>query len=788
MIGQTLGRYCVIERIGRGGMGEVFLAEDTSLRRRVALKFLPPELQQDADARKRFIREARSAAALDHPYICHINEVADSDGRVFIVMEYVDGQTLRAKIAQGPVAVGDTLQVGIEVAEALEAAHGKGIVHRDIKPENIMLTPAGHAKVMDFGLAKQVGTSPDAETGAPTMTVLTSEGTMVGTPAYMSPEQLRGQAADARSDIWALGVTLHEMASGTRPFQGQSAFELSAGILSKPPEPLPPGVPAELGAAIGRCLEKEPANRYQKARDLRAVLEAIQAGTASTWAAWRYRVTRRRWLVPAAVVTVVGALVFGLNVGGVRNLLTGEGRPFKLAVLPLENLTGDPEQDYLSDGLTQEMISQLSSLHPSRMGVIARASVMRYKKSDASLGQIGRELGVAYVIEGTARREGKRVRISAELIRVRDQAKLWAETYDRELSGILALQSDIARRVTGALALELLPSEETRLARARTVDPEAYEALLKGQQQRQSLTRAGFDAAERSFNLAVEKDPNYAAAWAGIAMVWAGRLQLHFATREEGLLKAKAAALKAIALDDQDPEAQRTLAGILAWLDWDWVAAERSWARLFELEPGDATALPGYAHFLMIMGRQDEAMARITRALELDPHNITVQSFYAVILESARRYDEAIAVARKVLSVEPTSAVATNTFVQSLFMSGRFDELMARERQRTAKDPVMREAVEKGIAEAGYPGAVKRQVDIIAERYRKTGTGSSAIQLARGYARAKDKEGTLEWLEKAVDEHDNNCAYLGVSPIYSLVHADPRFQALARRVGVPIIK
>ena len=492
--------------------------------------------------------------------------------------------------------------------------------------------------------------------------------------------------------------------------------------------------------------------------------------------------------MPAAVVTVVGALVFGLNVGGVRNLLTGEGRPFKLAVLPLENLTGDPEQDYLSDGLTQEMISQLSSLHPSRMGVIARASVMRYKKSDASLGQIGRELGVAYVIEGTARREKNRVRISAELIRVRDQAKLWAETYDRELSGILALQSDIARRVAGALALELLPSEETRLARARTVDPEAYEAFLKGVHEHQSLTWTGYDAAERFFNLALEKDPNYAAAWAGIAVIWVTRLQGLRVSREEGVLKAKSAALKAIALDDTDPEVQRTLADILTWVDWDWVAAERTWARVFELDPGNASALPGYAHFLMIMGRQDEAMERITRALELDPHNVLVQTFYAVILQGAHKYDEAIAVARKALSANPDDSVARGALVQSLFMSGRYDELMARERERTAKDPLMRETVEKGIAEAGYPGAVKKQVDMMAERYRKTGTGSNAWALANGYARAKDKEGTLEWLEKAVEEHMNSCAYLGVTPSFSLVHSDPRFQALARRVGVPIIK
>jgi serine/threonine protein kinase len=461
MIGKTLGRYQVLKLIGRGGMGEVFLAEDTSLRRRVALKFLPPEMQRDPEALKRFVREARSAAALDHPYICHINEVAEAEGREFIVMEYVEGEALRAKIGQGPLPLAETLQIGIEVSEALEAAHGKGIVHRDIKPENIMLTKTGHAKVMDFGLAKQVGAPAEAEIGGPTLTLLTSEGRTVGTPAYMSPEQLRLQGADARSDIWALGVTLYEMAAGGRPFQGQSGFEVSSAILNKPPLPLPPAVPAELGAVISRCLEKDPDKRYQTAQDLRAALEAVRAGTAATWAAWRYRLARRRWLVPAAAVIIVIALLFGLNVGGLRTRLTGgagAARTFKLAVLPFENLTGDPDQEFLSNGLTQDMISELSRLHAARMSVIGFTSVMRYKKSATPLAQIGRDLGVSYVLGGSCRRQDTRVRVSAELIEVRDQTQLWTETYEREMSGMPAVQGEVARKVAKALALELRPS------------------------------------------------------------------------------------------------------------------------------------------------------------------------------------------------------------------------------------------------------------------------------------------------------------------------------------------
>lgn len=789
MIGKTLGRYRILEKIGRGGMGEVFLAEDTSLHRRVALKFLPPEMQQDAEARKRFLREARSAAALDHPYICHINEVAESDGRDFIVMEYVEGDALRTKIGQGPLPIGETLQVGIEVAEALEAAHGKGIVHRDIKLENIMLTRTGHAKVMDFGLAKQMVPAAEKEIGGPTMTLLTSEGTTVGTLAYMSPEQLRGQNADARSDVWALGVTLYEMAAGARPFQGQSGFELSSAILNCPPLPLPPEVPAELGAVISRCLEKEPAKRYQQAQDVRAALEGVRAGTASTWAAWRYRLSRRRWLAPAAAAVVMAALAFGLDVGGLRTRLTGgagaKGRAFKLAVLPFENLTGDPEQEHLSDGLTQEMISQLSSLHPERMGVIARTSVMQYKKSSAPIDQIGRELGVAYVLEGSARREGDRIRISAELIQVRDQTHLWAKTYERETSGLLALQSDVARRVAEALALKLLPSEEARLAKARTVSPEAYEAYLKAVHYREMLTKDAYEAAERYLNLALEKDPNYAAAWAGLSRVWGGRQQMGWAPSKEASRKAKEAATKALELDETEVEAHRALAGILTWLEWDWEAAERAWKRVLELDPGHADALSSYSHYLMHMGRHNEAMARIERALELDPFNVKIQSFYAVDLNYVRRYDEAIAAARKALSMQHNTPVAATALMTALFAKGMYDEALAAERERCAGDRELLEALEQGYAEGGFAGSKKRLADTLAARFGKPG-GVQTYHLANLYLHAGDRERAFEWLERAYAEHNRNMPYLVLH--FDSVRDDPRFQDLVRRVGLPPLK
>ncbi len=784
MIGKTLDHYKILEKIGQGGMGEVFLAEDTSLHRKVALKFLPPAMLQDATARKRFIREARSAAALDHPYICHINEVGESDGQDFIVMEYVDGQSLREKLVQGPLPLEDALPIAIEVAEALEAAHAKGIIHRDVKPANVMLTQTGHAKVMDFGVAKQLFPTGEAESAEETITALTSDGSAVGTLAYMSPEQLRGQAADARSDIWALGVTLYEMVAGTRPFQGQSAFELTSAIMNRTSRPLPSQVPAELAAVIERCLEKEPGKRYQRAGEVRAALAALRTGTAATWAAWRYRLGRHRWLAPAAALVAIVAVLVGLDVGGLRGWMTGsEARTIKLAVLPFENLTGDPEQEYLSDGLTDEMIAQLGRLYPQKLSVIARTSVMRYKRSRTSIDQIGRELGVDYVLEGSARRGTSRIRVTTELIQVQDQTQLWAETYEREMAGILELQSEVARKVARSLALKLLPTEQARLANARSVNPEAYEAYLRGTYSRQSLTKSGYEAAERYFNLALQKDPTCAAAWAGIARVWNGRGQMGWAPSREASREAKAAALKALEVDDSEWEAHRALAGILTWGDWNWPAAEQEWKRIIEHNPNHVEALQGYSHFLMHVGRPDEALAQIERALELDPFSVRSQSFYATDLVYVRRYDDAIAAARAALRLQPDTPVARNPLYQALFLKGMCDEALRLDREQFVGDRELIEALERGYAESGYLSAQRRLVEVWTARFGKPG-GMRAWDLAFRCICAGERDHAIRWLEQAYEDRDANMPYIGM-PIYDSLHPDPRFQDLLRRMNLP---
>jgi TolB-like protein/Tfp pilus assembly protein PilF len=470
----------------------------------------------------------------------------------------------------------------------------------------------------------------------------------------MSPEQLRGRPADARSDVWALGVVLYEMAAGVRPFAGLTGYELSEAILSRSPRPLPAGVPPGLAAVIEHCLAKEPGQRYQGAAEVGSALET-GAGRRPALLA------RRRWALLASLAVAV-AIAAALGVDSARRLFSGGGdaRPpaVRMAVLPFANLTGDPEQEYLSDGLTQELIAQLGRLHPEGLSVIARSSVMRYKKGDTPVDQIGRELGVAYVLEGSARREANLVRITAELVHVADQTQLWADTYEREVSGLLALQSEVARRVAEALALRLLPAEQARLTSARTVDPEAYEAYLKGSYHWQKLTREDLDTAQRYFERALAKDPSYAPAYEGLAWVWGSRQQIAATPPHEGGPKAKAAALRAIALDDRSAGAHEVLALVATWTDWDWAGAEPEWRRALELDSSSANAHAYFAHFLAITGRAAEAIAHSERALELDPFHAAFHGMYAWVLYFDRRFDDAMVAARTALAMQPDQPVA----------------------------------------------------------------------------------------------------------------------------------
>jgi serine/threonine-protein kinase len=792
-IGARLGPYEIVAPIGAGGMGEVYRARDTRLGRDVAIKVLPAEFAEDAERLRRFEREARATAALSHPNILEVHDVGTFEGVPYLVEELLEGESLKERIERGALPASEAIGVAVQIARGLAAAHEKGIVHRDLKPANVFLTKHGAVKILDFGLAKLVENvavgEADTLTHAPTGA--TEFGRVLGTVAYMAPEQARGMPVDQRADVFAFGVVLYEMVAGERPFRGATATDTVAAILKEEPPALPASVPRDLVAVIGRCLAKEPEKRYSGGSEVLSALAAVQPeGASPVWLSLRRSIRRRPWLAAANVMVALVVLALALNVGGIRGRLLGRagggGKAIRMAVLPFANLSGDPEQEYLSDGLTQEMIAQLGRLHPDTLSVIARTSVMRYKKTDTPIDRIGRELGVDYVLEGSAQREAGRIRISAELIQVKDQTQLWAEVYERELAGVLALQNEVAQKVAGALALKLLPSEKAQLASARTVNPEAFEAYLKGSQYWIKMTKGDLDTAEGYFNLAIQKEPSYAAAYAGIAWVWACRNQMGYAKQTEAVPRMKQAALEAVALDDNLGEAHYALAAVKTWHDWDLPAARPEWERAVELNPGWADGLAMYSHYLAIMGRTDEAMARIDRALSLDPFDVTVHSFRGVVLIMAHRYDDALAEYRKVQEMEPANPVSADQLwgILAVMEKGRRAVDAAKEYYTTvAGFPEFGALMDKGFAEGGFPGTMRRAADALAAR--AVNGGRWAIGVASLYAYAGEKDRALDWLERAYEERDPNLPYLR-TPDFDCLRDEPRFRALARRLGIPL--
>jgi serine/threonine-protein kinase len=777
----TLGTHRLERLLGSGGMGAVFLAYDTRLHRQIALKVINNDVD-NATSSARLLREARAAAALNHPNICTIHEVGDAYGAAFIAMEYVAGRSLRERIDEGALSVDEAARLGSQAAEALAYAHDHGVIHRDFKAANAIVAEDGRLKVVDFGLARR---DDGRLAEATTMASLALAGRLAGTPYSMAPEQVRTEGADARTDIWALGVLLYEMVTGTKPFVGRSLPELFSSILTKTPAPLPSTVPATLCAVIERCLEKDPADRYQHAGETRAALDAITEGTVAPWATWRHHLRRRPILVPGVILAFVVAALVGFNVAGVRDRVVNVPQaqsPIRLAVLPFKNLTGDPEQEYFTDGLTDEMITQLGALAPQRLNVIARTSVTRYKNRETPIDQIGRELGVAYVLEASARREGRRVRISTALIQVRDQTQRWSQTFERDLASILALQSDVARGVAGSLALTLLPEQQMRLASAPAIDPDAYQQYLRGREQLSQLTPAGLNMAQRYFELAIEKHPDYALALAGLSAVWSLRLQFAFGPAGEAAAKSRAAAERSVALDPTLAEAHYRLA-VLRSREQDWAGAEREFKTAIDLNPNYPDARSTYSHFLFSHKRPTEALTQIRRALELDPLSPLVHGFYARGLIFLRRYDEALAESEEILKTVPTHTMALGVRMEALYVKGRYDAALQTQRLIVAaRDPELAATLDRGATEGGYVSAMRRAADLLAER---SSSRETAWSLALFYMRAEQPEQALKWLERAVDRNDPNLMYLGVAPTFDPLRRDPRFQALLRRLKLP---
>ncbi len=779
MIGRTLAHYRILEKIGAGGMGEVYRAHDEQLDRDVALKLLPAQSFADDAARARLLREARAAAALNHPHICTIHEVGEADGQAYIAMEFIEGHPLADVIPRGGLPLEPLLRYGVQIADALAHAHERQIAHRDLKSSNVVITPEGRAKVLDFGLAKRLSSHELAEVATQSQDSLTQPGAVMGTLAYMAPEQLRGQPADARSDIWALGVVLYEMAASQRPFRGQTGFELSSAILSQAPEPLPGRVPLELKAIVERCLEKEPGERYQRAGEVRAALEAVQRGGAAPRVARRYQAVRGRWLALVSALVLMTAALVGLNVGGVRERLFGTRAPKieSLAVLPLENLSRNPEQEYFADGMTEALITELSKV--SALKVISRTSAMRYKKRDKPMPQIARELGVDGVVEGSVAREGEQVRITVQLIHGPTDKHVWAESYQRELRGILALQSEVARVIAGEIRVAITPAEQARLASARPVNPEAYELYLKGQFYVNKFTPEEFQRGVAYLHQAVEKDPAEPLAYAGLALAYAEGGHMLVAPPQEAFPQARAAALKALELDDTLAEAYTALAMYVQYYNWDWPAAEQAFRRALELNPNFAQAHQHHGWYLRALGHPEEAVAELKRAKELDPLKPLFGANLAYLYSDAGQYDQAIDEAQKVLELDPNFPVGLLALGVAYAGKGMYNEAIATHQRLAAADPAWKLDLARTYVLAGQPDETRQILAGLKDEEK------DPWMLATVYVALGDKNEAMRWLEAAYQARHQFLPYTVYGQEFAPLRDDPRFQDLLRRMNFP---
>jgi eukaryotic-like serine/threonine-protein kinase len=788
MIGTRLAHYHIVAKVGAGGMGEVYRAHDEQLDRDVAIKVLPADSIEDPALRARLLREARAAAALNHPSICTIHEVGEADGQSYIAMELVEGLPLSDIVSGRALPSDQGLRYGIQIADALAHAHARQIIHRDLKTGNVVVTPDGRVKVLDFGLAKRISDLDFAEaiTESRVPGTLTEAGSLVGTLAYMAPEQLCGQPADIRSDLWALGVVLYEIFAGRRPFTGQSTFELSSNILKMPPAPFPPSVPMALRAVIDKCLEKLPAGRYQTASEVRVAIEAIQAGTTTYSSGLLYRLRKRPWLASAAAIVVLAAATIVLNLEQLRTgLLGGSPSIESLAVLPLDNLSGDSTQDYFADGMTEALSTDLARLGGLKR-VTARSSVMRFRGTSAPLAQIARELGVDALVTGSVLRSGDRISITAQLLDPISGQQLWSNRYERRLQDVLVLRNEIVSAIVREIDAQLSPAEQARLASARTVNPEAFEAYLKGRFEWSKQTREGFDLAERYYQLALEKDPEYALAYAGLSSVWFMRADVGLRSPAETFPKASEFMDKAIALDDSAAELHVHLGNQKAAVTWDWEGAERAYQRALQLNPNSADVHFFYGHLLLVMRRVDESNRLMQRGLELDPLNEFQRSFYGWHLNYLRRYDEAIPIFLKLLPSGPNRASNYLGLWGAYYRKRMYPEAVnaAKEYFVATGDRDFADALGSGADVATYRAAMKRAGDAMVARSAERHV--AALRIARMFAHAGEKDLALHWLERAYENHESTMMRLGVFWDWLDLHGEPRFQDLLRRLNLPL--